>query len=186
MALASVVGAGTACAPRQDKEGVMTCNFTRILVPTDFSAPSTAALTLAKRMAAMSGASLHLLHVLDDTMTTAAATVGVYAPTADLRNKWLEGARDLLGTQLTPEEQASFRSTEVVMFGTPARTIVEHAKATGIDLIVMGTHGRGAVEHILMGSVAERVVRSAVCPVLTVRDNGAVRTATAESDAAVA
>jgi nucleotide-binding universal stress UspA family protein len=72
------------------------------------------------------------------------------------------------------------------MFGTPARTIVEHAKASGIDLIVMGTHGRGGVEHLLMGSVAERVVRSAVCPVLTVRDNGAVRTATVETASAVA
>jgi hypothetical protein len=55
-----------------------------------------------------------------------------------------------------------------------------------IDLIVMGTHGRGGVEHMLMGSVAERVVRLASCPVLTVRDNGAVRTATAETASAVA
>ena len=164
----------------------MTRNFTRILVPTDFSAPSNAALTLAKRMAAMSGASLHLLHVLDDSMTTAAAAVGVHAPTAELREKWLEGARTLLSTQLTPEEQASFRSTEVVMFGTPARTIVEHAKESGIDLIVIRTHGRGGVEHVLIGSVAERVVRSAVCPVLTVRENGAVRAATAETAVAVA
>lgn len=164
----------------------MTRNFTRILVPTDFSAPSNAALTLAKKMAAMSGASLHLLHVLDDSMTTAAATVGVYAPTTELRDKWLEGARALLSTQLTPEEQASFRSTKAVMFGIPARTIVEHAKETSIDLIVMGTHGRGAVERIVMGSVAERVVRSAVCPVLTVRDNGAVRTAIADTASAVA
>ena len=164
----------------------MTRTFTRILVPTDFSAPSNVALTLAKKMAVMSGASLHLLHVLDDSMTTAAATVGVYAPTAELREKWLEGAQTLLSTRLTPEEQASFRSTEAVVFGTPARTIVEHAKASGIDLIVMGTHGRGSVEHLLMGSVAERVVRSAVCPVLTVRDNGAVRTATVETASAVA
>jgi nucleotide-binding universal stress UspA family protein len=179
MARRSIVGAGTVCAPRYDEEGVMTRNFTRILVPTDFSAPSHAALTLAKRMAATSGASLHLLHVLEDSMTTAAATLGVYAPMAELREKWLEGARSLLSTQLTPEEQASFRSTGVVIFGTPARTIVEHAKTNGIDLIVMGTHGRGAVEHMLMGSVAERVVRAATCPVLTVRDNGTVRAATA-------
>ena len=151
----------------------MTGNFTHILVPTDFSAPSNAALTLAKRMAA-------------DSMTTAAATVGVYAPTAELREKWLEGARALLSTQLTPEEQASFHSTEVVMFGIPARTIVEHARENGIDLIVMGTHGRGGIEHILMGSVAERVVRSAACPVLTVRNNGAVRMATAETASAIA
>jgi nucleotide-binding universal stress UspA family protein len=164
----------------------MARNFTHILVPTDFSASSNAALILAKRMAAMSGASLRLLHVLEDSMTTAAAAVGVYEPTAELREKWLEGARTLLSRQLTPAEQASFRSTDVVMFGTPARTIVEHARANDIDLIVMGTHGRDGVEHMLMGSVAERVVRSAACPVLTVRDHGAVRTATAETASAVA
>ena len=164
----------------------MTRNFTRILVPTDFSAPSNAALTLAKRMAEMSGASLHLLHVLEDSMTTAAAAVGVYEPTAELRERWREGARTLLCTQLTPAEQASFRSTEDVVFGTPARTIVEHAKANDIDLIVMGTHGRGGVEQLLMGSVAERVVRLASCPVLTVRDNGAVRAVRAETASAVA
>jgi nucleotide-binding universal stress UspA family protein len=57
-----------------------------------------------------------------------------------------------------------------VAFGSPARTIVEYADANGFDLIVMGTHGRGGVAHLLLGSVAERVVRTARCPVLTVRD----------------
>lgn len=165
----------------------MTGDFTRILVPTDFSAPSNAALALAKKLAAMSGASLHLMHVLEDPFTTSAYATEFHAlPPADLREKWLEGARTLLSTQLPPEEQTSFRSTEVVIFGSPARAIVEHAKANGIDLIVMGTHGRGGVDHLLMGSVAERVVRSAECPVLTVRDNGTVRKAPAETTTAVA
>jgi universal stress protein A len=165
----------------------MTRNFTRILVPTDFSAPSNAALTLAKKVATMSGASLHLLHVVEDPFATPAYVAdGFVPPPPELRERWLQGARTLLCTQLTPEEQASFRSTQSVMFGAPARTIVAHAKASGIDLIVMGTHGRGAVQHLLMGSVAERVVRSAVCPVLTVRDNGSVRTAVAKTTSAVA
>jgi nucleotide-binding universal stress UspA family protein len=163
----------------------MTRNFTRILVPTDFSAPSNAALVLAKRMAAMSGASLHLLHVLEDPMTSAGA-VGLYTPTADLREKWLEGARALLTTQLTPSEQASFHGTALVMVGSPSRTIVRYAEANDIDLIVMGTHGRDGVEHVLIGSVAERVVRAATCPVLTVRDHGAVRTSNVENASAVA
>jgi nucleotide-binding universal stress UspA family protein len=165
----------------------MTRSFTRILVPTDFSAPSNAALTLAKKVAAMSGASLHLLHVLEDPWSTPVYAAEVYvSPPVALREKWLEGARTLLSTQLAPEEQASLRSSQVVMFGTPARTIVEHAKSSGVDLIVMGTHGRGGVDHLLMGSVAERVVRSAACPVLTVRDHGAVRVSTAEAASAVA
>ena len=165
----------------------MTRNFRRILVPTDFGAPSNAALGLAKTMAAMSGASLHLLHVLENPfMTSAFATEFQALPPADLRQKWRESARTWLNEQLTPAEQASFRSTELVVPGPPARTIVDYAKANDIDLIVMGTHGRSGVKHLLLGSVSERVVRTAACPVLTVRDYGVVRTATVESMSAVA
>jgi len=154
----------------------MTRNFTRILVPTDFSAPSHAALALATRMAAASGASLHLLHVLEDPFTAAAYATDFYAaPPAGITESWLKGAQSLLDTQLTPDEQAFFRSTQVVMFGTPSRDIVNYAAANDIDLIVMGTRGRGGVHHLLMGSVAERVVRAAPCPVLTVRETGKVR-----------
>jgi universal stress protein A len=152
----------------------MNRNFTRILVPTDFSAPSHAALALAKRMATTSGASLHLIHVLEDPLAAYAAEVYV-SPPAGIRESWLEGAKALLEEQLTPDERASLRSTELVVFGTPAREIVNQASANDIDLIVMGTHGRGGVHHLLMGSIAERVVRAARCPVLTVRDTGKVR-----------
>lgn len=154
----------------------MTRNFTRILVPTDFSAPSNAALALAKRMATMSGASLHLLHVLEDPFAVPAYATDFYAaPSVELTESWLKGAQSLLDTQLTPDEQIFFRSTQEVTFGTPTRDIVNHAAANDIDLIVMGTHGHGGVHHLLMGSVAERVVRSAPCPVLTVRDTGKVQ-----------
>jgi universal stress protein A len=147
--------------------------FTRILVPTDFSAPSNAALALAKTMATTSGASLHLIHVFEDPFAAVAYTSDVYAlPPAGIRESWLKGAQDLLDRQLTPDEQSFFRSTQVVVVGSPARDIVHHAAANNIDLIVMGTHGRGGVHHLLMGSIAERVVRAAPCPVLTVRDTG--------------
>ena len=63
-------------------------------------------------------------------------------------------------------------ATEVVV-GLPAKTIVDVAAARGADLIVMGTHGRSGVAHLLLGSVAERVVRMAICPVLTVRERAA-------------
>ena len=129
----------------------MNRNFTRILVPTDFSAPSNAALALAKRMATMSGASLHLIHVLEDPFAAVAYATDVYAPPpAGIRESWLKGAQGLLDTQLTPDEQLFFRSTQVVVLGTPARDIVHHAAANDIDLIVMGTHGRGGVHHLLM------------------------------------
>jgi len=162
----------------------MTRNFTRILVPIDFSTASNAALALAKRMATTSGASLHLLHVLEDPFPVAAYATDVYAaPPAGVTESWLKGAQELLDTQLTPNEQVSFRSTQEVRSGSPARDIVHYAVANDIDLIVMGTHGSGGVHHLLMGSVAERVVRSASCPVLTVRDTGKVQCENREATA---
>jgi nucleotide-binding universal stress UspA family protein len=164
----------------------MTSQFTRILVPIDFSAASNAALALAKRMATTSGASLDLLHVLEDPFNAAAYATDVYAaPPAGLTDSWLEGAQGLLDTQLTPDEQVFFRSTQEARFGSPARDIVNYAAANDIDLIVMGTHGHGGVHHLLVGSVTERVVRAAPCPVLTVRDSGKVRCAAREAAATV-
>lgn len=163
----------------------MTRNFTRILVPTDFSAPSKAALALAKRIATTSGASLHLMHVIEDPFATAAYATEICAPPpAGAPESWLQKAKVRLEAQLTPEERASLRSTHLVVFGIPARDIVDHAAANDIDLIVMGTHGRGGVQHLLMGSVAERVVRATPCPVLTVRDTGKVRYEAVEANAA--
>jgi nucleotide-binding universal stress UspA family protein len=65
-------------------------------------------------------------------------------------------------------------TTAHVQFGTPARVIADTAENRGTDLIVMGTHGRGAIAHLLVGSVAERVVRIAPCAVLTVRDTARI------------
>jgi nucleotide-binding universal stress UspA family protein len=111
------------------------------------------------------------VHVLDDPFVNSSFAPEVYAPPpAGLRESWIKGAESLLSTQLTPEEVAEFRSTYAVLFGAPAKTVVDFATSHGMDLIVMGTHGRGGVAHLLMGSVAERVVRTAHCPVLTVRD----------------
>ena len=149
----------------------MTRDFTRILVPTDFSAPSNGALAFAKALAIKFGASLHLLHVLDDPFVAGAFAADVYAPPpAGLRESWLKGAETLLNAQLAPEEQTRFRSTTAVVFGPPARAIIEYAGTHDVDLIVMGTHGRGGMAHLFVGSVAERVVRTAPCPVLTVRE----------------
>jgi nucleotide-binding universal stress UspA family protein len=143
----------------------------RILVPTDFSAPSRSAIAFARNLASRLGASLHLIHVLDDPFVTGAFAPEVYVPPpADLRDRWIAGAEELLGAQLTADEHALFRSTQEVVFGPPARAIADYAATHDIDLIVMGTHGRGAVAHLFIGSVAERVVRTAPCPVLTVRE----------------
>jgi nucleotide-binding universal stress UspA family protein len=70
---------------------------------------------------------------------------------------------------LTPAEHTRLHAHSAVLFGSAPDEIQEYARRESIDLIVMGTHGRGGVAHALMGSVAEKVVRSAACPVLTVR-----------------
>lgn len=144
--------------------------FTRILVPTDFSAPSEAALAAAKELADRFGASIHLLHVLEDPYSTSAYATEVYGfLPPGLRETWQENAEKRLEALLPREHGTRSGGTVTVVFGSPAKAIVDHAQTAGSDLIVMGTHGRSGMAHLLLGSVAERVVRTAACPVLTVR-----------------
>ena len=149
--------------------------ITRILVPTDFSATADAALDYAFGLAARFGASLQLLHVLDDPFVFEGMSAEAYiaeAPT--LRTAMLEDARERLRHRATPREDGVPIETEV-LFGHGARTIAEYAAERGVDLIVMGTHGRTGFAHLMVGSVAERLVRTAPCPVLTVRHPHAKR-----------
>ena len=142
--------------------------ITRILVPTDFSTTSDAALEFAKTVAQTFGASLHLLHVFEDPIVAGGFTEA-YAPLpSDLRASMVEDARKQLAKRLPDEERVRFRATTEVVSGFPAMGIVEYAQDHQIDLIVMGTHGRSGMSHLFVGSVAERVVRLAACPVLTV------------------
>jgi universal stress protein A len=143
----------------------MTRNFTTIIVPTDFSYASDAALGYARMLAARFGASLHLLHVVDEPGSWSE----VYAAIPDIRDRLsADAARRLeaMAACLPPALQA----TSAVVCGAPVPTIVKVAESQGADLIVMGTHGRRGMGHVLLGSVAERVVRLAPCPVLTVRE----------------
>ena len=161
----------------------------RILVPTDFSETADAALAYAKDLAAKLGASLHLVHVFSDPYAVAACAPEVYAPVpAEVRERALEEVRERLFERLDANEEQRFRGSCGVVRGLIAPHIVEYAASQDIDLIVMGTHGRRGVAHLLLGSVAEHVVRTAGCPVLTVRAEhrdadeqveGAVRTAAA-------
>jgi nucleotide-binding universal stress UspA family protein len=143
--------------------------ITRILVPTDFSATADAALDYAFVVAERFGASVELLHVLDDPFVTDGMAAEAYISEAPLlRSAMLQDARDKLRHRAGPRTPPVPIGTEV-LFGHGARTIADHAAERGADLIVMGTHGRTGVAHLLLGSVAERLVRTAPCPVLTVR-----------------
>ena len=139
-----------------------------ILVATDFSEPSAAALTYGRELARTFGATLHVLHVVENVL--ASGGVEFYGGSiADMQRSLEASAQRQLDAVLTERDRAKLRAQPVVRtWAAPAPAIVEYAAEANIDLIVMGTHGRGALAHLIMGSVAERVVRSAPCPVLTV------------------
>ena len=84
-------------------------------------------------------------------------------------NKLEQDARQRLDAALTSAERDHFKVRSIVRVGDPLFEIVEYARTERVDLIVMGTHGRTGMSHLFLGSVAERVVRTAQCPVLTVR-----------------
>jgi nucleotide-binding universal stress UspA family protein len=132
-----------------------------ILVPTDFSATSDAALQYAARMALTLDARLFLMHVPGKTGEHFEANF----PVGQFDTK----ARAHLGSFLTQDEVSRLRPEYVLRVGTPAEEIAQYAEICGIDMIVMGTHGRSGLAHALLGSVAEQVVRLAPCPVLLVR-----------------
>ena len=158
-------------------------HITRILVPTDFSETSDAALAYAKGLAASLRASLHVMHVFDDIYATSALTPEVYAPISDdVRERTVRRTQAQLDVRLLQPDSLPVSGTTEIRTGLTATAIVECAEERDIDLIVMGTHGRGGVLHLLLGSVAERVVRVAPCPVLTVSaaHHSRERTATQE------
>lgn len=141
----------------------------QILVPVDFSAYGEHALRYGCALAEKFNSHVHLLHVVDDYYP--------FVPEAsvflDQRDEYLRGLRTGAERELAklpPEGWCTdARLTRAVIVGTPFVEIVRYAKEHDISLIVIGSHGRSGLAHVLMGSVAERVVRSAPCPVLTVR-----------------
>jgi nucleotide-binding universal stress UspA family protein len=148
----------------------MAPHVTRILVPTDFSDTADAALVYAKTLAAKLDASLHLLHVFQDPSAAVVFTPETYiGPIPEVRDRALDDAWDQLHDRLDLEEHKRFAGTRAVVEGLAALEIVRYADTHAIDLIVMGTNGRRGVPHLFLGSVAEHVVRTARCPVLTVR-----------------
>lgn len=141
----------------------------RILVPIDFSDNSTVALEYATALADLTGGRLFLLHVLQSPMGAGWAAEVYVQPPAEFFEQIERDSRDQLSRILTDAQKKQYHAEIACVTGSPFLEILQYAKQQAIDLIVMGTHGRGAVSHILMGSVAERVVRKAPCAVLTIR-----------------
>jgi nucleotide-binding universal stress UspA family protein len=140
-----------------------------ILVATDFGEPADAALAYGRELARTYGATLHVLHVVDDLYLRLGGDAYV-AVLPDLQRDAEQAALARIDALLVDNDPNPLPVKKVTLTSAAtASAIVEYAKSNGIDLIVIGTHGRRAVAHLLVGSVAERVVRTAPCPVLTVR-----------------
>ena len=139
-----------------------------ILVATDFGDASAAALAYGRELARTFDATLHVLHVADDVYMRLGgdAYVGVLP---ELQKDIEASANKQLDDLLVNNDARPVIKRAVVTSAATAVAIVQYARDLEIDLIIVGTHGRGAMAHLLMGSVAERVVRTAHCPVLTVR-----------------
>jgi nucleotide-binding universal stress UspA family protein len=140
----------------------------KILFTTDFSEGASHALSYAVDVAKHYGAKLYLLHVVQDM----AMAPGLHIP---------HGSSDMMYTELDTSAKKALeklcittcedlKNTErSIVRGIPYEEILKFAKEKGTDLIVIGTHGRKGLDRVLFGSTAERVVRNALCPVLTVR-----------------
>jgi nucleotide-binding universal stress UspA family protein len=139
-----------------------------VLIATDFSDASKVALDYGRDLARAYGATLHVLHVVEDVTYSYGGEVGFALP--NLQEELEATARKSLEQLVTEDDRKSLRLITAIDTKVNAATgITGYATAKSIDLIVVGTHGRGGMQHLLMGSVAERVVRTASCPVLTVR-----------------
>jgi|SRR5579862_4143534 len=141
-----------------------------IVAATDFSKASETAMTYAKSMALRYGAALRIVHVAEDV---AAMYANVEGPVPDLEGLQQQAEQDderELAKTVTREDRQILDVRPVMLSSAPvAAAIVEYARGQRAGLIVMGTHGRTGIARLLLGSVAEHVIRLADCPVLTVR-----------------
>jgi nucleotide-binding universal stress UspA family protein len=140
-----------------------------VLVATDFSQPSDAALTYGRALARNFDATLHVVHVIGNisALVYGAEMYAVSMP--EMQQEVADAARKQLTELLIDNDPSPLRTRSAVLTSNaPAIAIVAYAANERVDLIVTGTNGRGGVAHLLLGSVAERVVQNAPCPVLTV------------------
>lgn len=140
-----------------------------ILCPTDFSEFSELAIRYACELAEKFQAELHLLNVLQDFDAVAPGSGETFAPFTDWLPQLRKESQEQLDKLPGPEWSNRFQVHRTTRVGAPVDEIAKYAKEHNIDLIVQGTHGRRGVKHMLLGSVAENIVRYAPCPVLTVR-----------------
>lgn len=142
--------------------------FAKILVPVDFSTHSREATLYAVDLARRYDASITLVHAYQPIMFAVPESYVVYTPD-QLANVLTELQKQLTAAKLEAQQAGAAKLDAHILQGDTASQIIQCAIDGGHDLIVMGTHGRTGPAHLLLGSIAEKVVRRAPCPVLTVR-----------------
>jgi nucleotide-binding universal stress UspA family protein len=142
-------------------------DLNKILVPVDFSEHSQSALVVAKEVAKIYNAELQLLHVIEETILPAFYG-NVFESVFDLKRKTLDALKGMLKKSVGPDVKVTFHAGE----GHVARQIVKFAETSASDLVIITTHGLSGIEHFLLGSVAEKVVRKTACPVLAIKAFG--------------
>jgi nucleotide-binding universal stress UspA family protein len=148
----------------------MSIQFQTLLCPTDFSALSATAIPYAVSLANLVGARVHCVYVVDDAAMYWTSFGPEAVPLGPPLEELLAQGRARM-ERFAAEQFGGLKQppTTHVRSGRPFAEIIACARENQIDLIVMGTHGRGAIAHMLLGSTTEKVVRKAPCAVLTVR-----------------
>jgi len=149
----------------------MDVSIQRILFPTDFSEPAKQAQEYAKALAHHFDAELHLLHVLQPLLLNPHPATPWLTAENEMRLQ-MDLADQRLGRELCQEWSQQHRTVCTTVVGFSIEEILKYVNVHKIDLIVMGTHGHTGLSHFVMGSVAEKVVRTANCPVMTVHPHG--------------
>jgi universal stress protein A len=141
----------------------------RILVPVDFDVCTSPTVRFAAELAEKFGAELILLNVVQDvSLAMADAVMPTPAPVSEL-TQLMDAAKSGLANLVNTEKLSRFHPRLEVRVGSPAGEIIAAASELKVDLVCIGTHGRRGIVHLILGSVAEKVVRQAPCPVLTIR-----------------
>jgi nucleotide-binding universal stress UspA family protein len=146
-------------------------DFKRVLAPTDFSAHSEKAVRYACALAEKFEAELHLINVLSEIIPAGPDPFLMPVMPPEFYQENEARARETLRSVVQTSWSKPAKLVTEVRWGNPVEAIVDYAREARIDLIVIATHGRTGLSHVLLGSVAERIVREASCPVLTVRDS---------------
>ena len=143
--------------------------FSNILLPTDFSENFDIALNYGKEMAKSIGSTLHVMHTVETIIVPSEVVFAPHAKIVDIENQIREYAENKLGEISDELKQEGYNVQTAMTEGKSDEEIVKYAEENNIDLICIAAHGKSGIEHFLLGSTTEKVLRTAPCPVIAVR-----------------